>query len=98
MKILVAIDFSDITDQVLAQSAYWSLFCRNYLCQSFHIKQATTTNSKTGVTKSLYRLWFKQRLTTIINENGLNTADVKNLELIEKHMTGFFFDEGDYGQ
>ena len=33
----------------------------------------------------------------IINENGLNTADVKNVELIEKHMVGFFFEEGDYG-
>ncbi len=39
-----------------------------------------------------------QRLTTIINENGLNTADAKNIELIEKHMLGFFFGEGDHGQ
>ena len=44
-----------------------------------------------------WKQWL-ERLTTIINENGLNTADPKNLELIEKHMLGFFFDEGDYGQ
>jgi Fe-S cluster biosynthesis and repair protein YggX len=44
-----------------------------------------------------WKQWL-ERLTTIINENGLNTADPRNLELIEKHMLGFFFDEGDYGQ
>ncbi len=38
------------------------------------------------------------RLTTIINENGLNTADPNAISLIEKHMAGFFFGEGDYGQ
>lgn len=44
-----------------------------------------------------WKKWL-ERLTTIINENGLNTADPRNLELIEKHMQGFFFGEGDYGQ
>jgi len=44
-----------------------------------------------------WKQWL-DRLTTIINENGLNTADPRNLELIEKHMLGFFFGEGDYGQ
>jgi len=44
-----------------------------------------------------WKQWL-ERLTTIINENGLNTADPRNLELIEKHMLGFFFQEGDYGQ
>lgn len=44
-----------------------------------------------------WKQWL-DRLTTIINENGLNTADPRNLELIEKHMLGFFFAEGDYGQ
>ena len=39
-----------------------------------------------------------ERLTTIINENGLSTADEQSIELIEKHMLGFFFGEGDYGQ
>lgn len=43
--------------------------------------------------------WTKwlDRLTTIINENSLNTADPRTLELIEEHMLGFFFNEGDKG-
>ena len=43
--------------------------------------------------------WAKwlERLTTIINENGLNTADPRTLQLIEEHMLGFFFNEGDKG-
>ena len=50
-----------------------------------------------NVSKEGWAQWL-ERLTTIINENGLNTADPKNLELIEKHMLGFFFGEGDHGQ
>ena len=50
-----------------------------------------------NVSKEGWKQWL-ERLTTIINENGLNTADVKNIELIEKHMIGFFFNEGDHGQ
>lgn len=49
-----------------------------------------------NVSKGGWVQWL-ERLTTIINENGLNTADQKSLELIEKHMKGFFFGEGDYG-
>ena len=43
-----------------------------------------------------WKQWL-DRLTMIINENGLNTADTGSVELIEKHMVGFLFDEGDYG-
>lgn len=50
-----------------------------------------------NVSKEGWRQWL-ERLTMIINENGLNTADVRNLQLIEKHMLGFFFGEGDYGR
>ncbi|VAW66764.1 FIG001341: Probable Fe(2+)-trafficking protein YggX [hydrothermal vent metagenome] len=50
-----------------------------------------------NVSKDGWQQWL-DRLTTIINENSLNTADVRSLELIEKHMLGFFFGEGDYGQ
>lgn len=50
-----------------------------------------------NVSKEGWAKWL-ERLTAIINENGLNTADVKNIELIEKHMIGFLFDEGDHGQ
>jgi len=38
-----------------------------------------------------------QRLTAIINENQLSTADPKNIEVIEQHMLGFLFDEGNLG-
>ena len=43
--------------------------------------------------------WNKwlERLTMIINENGLNTGDKQSVELIEKHMVGFLFSEGDFG-
>lgn len=50
-----------------------------------------------NVSKEGWKQWLT-RLSAIINENGLNTADVKSIELIEKHMQGFFFQEGDYGQ
>ena len=43
------------------------------------------------------RKQWLERLTMIINENGLNTADPGSLEVIEKHMLGFLFGEGEYG-
>ena len=43
-----------------------------------------------------WKQWV-ERLTMIINENGLNTADKDSIEAIEKHMVGFLFGEGDYG-
>lgn len=49
-----------------------------------------------NVSKDGWSQWL-HRLTAIINENGLNTADPQTLPLIEKHMRGFFFGEGDYG-
>jgi len=50
-----------------------------------------------NVSKEGWSQW-QERLVMIINENGLSTADPSNLDLIEKHMLGFFFGEGDYGQ
>lgn len=49
-----------------------------------------------NVSKEGWEEWL-QRLQMIINENQLNTADPMSIEIIEKHMLGFFFDEGDYG-
>jgi len=43
-----------------------------------------------------WKQWL-ERLTMIINENGLNTGDPQSVELIEKHMVGFLFGEGDFG-
>ncbi len=50
-----------------------------------------------NVSKEGWRQWL-DRLVIIVNENGLSTADPKNLSLIEQHMLGFLFGEGDYGQ
>ena len=49
-----------------------------------------------NVSEEGWKQWL-ERLTIIINENGLNTADIESLKTIEKHMLGFFFAEGDYG-
>ena len=48
------------------------------------------------VSKEGWQQWL-QRLTAIINENGISTADPASIVLIEKHMLGFFFKEGDLG-
>lgn len=39
-----------------------------------------------------------ERQTMIINENGLSTIDPNSLEVLEQHMLGFLFKEGDLGQ
>ena len=44
-----------------------------------------------------WKKWL-ERLTTIINENGLSTADPRSIELMEQHMVGFLFGEGDLGK
>lgn len=50
-----------------------------------------------NVSQEGWKQWL-ERLTIIINENGLTTADPQSMLVIEKHMQGFFFGEGDYGQ
>lgn len=50
-----------------------------------------------NVSREGWTQWL-ERLTMIINENGLSTADPESLELIEKHMLGFLFKEGEMGQ
>ena len=47
-----------------------------------------------NVSKEGWQKWL-ERLTMIINENGLNTADKASIEVIEKHMLGFLFKEGE---
>ena len=49
-----------------------------------------------NVSKEGWGEWL-QRLQMIINENGLNSADPRSLEIIEQHMLGFLFGEGDFG-
>lgn len=50
-----------------------------------------------NVSKQGWQQWL-ERLTTIINENSLSTADAQVMPIIEQHMRGFLFDEGDMGQ
>ena len=44
-----------------------------------------------------WKQWL-DRLTIIINENRLNTADPGSMQVIEQHMLGFLFKEGNEGQ
>ena len=50
-----------------------------------------------NVSKEGWQKWL-ERLTMIINENGLSTIDPASLEVLEQHMLGFLFKEGDMGQ
>lgn len=50
-----------------------------------------------NISKQGWQEWLK-RLTTILNENRLNTADPGSIEVIEQHMIGFLFGEGNLGQ
>ena len=43
-----------------------------------------------------WQRWL-QRQVLIINENQLSTADPQAIELLEQHMLGFLFGEGDLG-
>ena len=49
-----------------------------------------------NVSREGWTEWL-QRLQMIINENQLNSADPRSLEIIEQHMLGFLFGEGDMG-
>lgn len=49
-----------------------------------------------NVSKEGWQQWL-QRLAIILNENRLSTADPGSLEVIEQHMLGFLFGEGDAG-
>lgn len=48
------------------------------------------------VSREGWQKWL-ERLTMIINENGINTSDPRSIPLVEQHMLGFFFDEGNFG-
>jgi Fe-S cluster biosynthesis and repair protein YggX len=49
-----------------------------------------------NISREGWQQWL-QRLTMIINENHLSTADPQSIELIERHMIGFLFAEGQLG-
>jgi Fe-S cluster biosynthesis and repair protein YggX len=49
-----------------------------------------------NVSKEGWKQWL-ERLVTIINENGMNTAEAGTIDVIEEHMRGFLFKEGELG-
>ena len=49
------------------------------------------------ISAAAWQQW-QQRLVMIINEYQLNSANPEHQALIEKHMQGFLFKEGEYGQ
>lgn len=49
-----------------------------------------------NVSREGWQLWL-ERLQMIINENALSTADPGSFEIIEEHMRGFLFGEGEQG-
>jgi len=50
-----------------------------------------------NVSREGWKQWL-ERLVTIINENQITTGDVSAQKLIEQHMLGFLFGEGDLGK
>jgi len=50
-----------------------------------------------NISAEAWALW-QERLVTIMNENRLSTADPATLDVIEQHLLGFLFGEGDLGQ
>lgn len=50
-----------------------------------------------NISRQGWQEWL-QRLAIILNENRLSTADPGSLQVIEQHMLGFLFDEGNQGQ
>ena len=50
-----------------------------------------------NISAESWTAWLN-RLTIIINENHLSTADPRSIKIIEDHMLGFLFDEGEHGK
>lgn len=49
------------------------------------------------ISKDAWRQWLERQV-MIINEYQLSTSDPASVELLEQHMLGFLFGEGDLGQ
>lgn len=50
-----------------------------------------------NISREGWQKWL-ERLATILNENRLSTADPASIKVVEQHMVGFLFGEGDMGQ
>lgn len=49
-----------------------------------------------NISEAAWKQWL-ERSVMIINEYQLNSANPEHIALIEKHMVGFLFNEGEYG-
>lgn len=50
-----------------------------------------------NISRDGWQRWL-ERLVTIMNENRLSTADPGSIQVIEQHMLGFLFGEGELGK
>ena len=48
------------------------------------------------VSQEGWQQWLERQV-LIINENQLSSADPESIDLVEQHMLGFLFGEGDLG-
>ena len=48
-----------------------------------------------NISEEAWKLW-QERQVMLINEYQLNTMDEQAIKLLENHMMGFLFGEGDY--
>jgi Fe-S cluster biosynthesis and repair protein YggX len=49
-----------------------------------------------NISREAWQRWLAH-LTVLINDNGLSTADPASMLVIEQHMLGFLFSEGEFG-
>ena len=49
------------------------------------------------ISREAWQGWLAH-LTILINDNGLSTADPASMPVIEQHMLGFLFSEGEYSK
>jgi Fe-S cluster biosynthesis and repair protein YggX len=49
-----------------------------------------------NISREAWQRWLTH-LTVLINDHGLSTADPASIAIIEQHMLGFLFSEGEFG-
>lgn len=49
-----------------------------------------------NISREAWQRWLAH-LTVLINDFGLSTADPASIQVIEQHMLGFLFSEGEFG-
>lgn len=50
-----------------------------------------------NISREAWQRWLSH-LTVLINDYGLNSADPASMPVIEQHMLGFLFREGEFGK